>query len=214
MPRLLALCLALLLLAAAAGAQAKRQSAKPARKAAHATRLHAGAQAKRHGVKPKRKAVRPVRLLAPAVADSFRTIILTTCPENEEEAWAAAMREEMARWVSVRYRRAGLSMKGVDCSGFIKTIFRSTLSVDLPHSAASQALLGTPVETEELQFGDLLFFRAKKRISHVGIYLGDGYFVHSSRTFGVRVDSLFGSAYYLKRYARARRLVSPGSAAE
>ena len=117
------------------------------------------------------------------------------------------MREELASWLNVRYRRAGISMKGVDCSGFIKTIFRSAHSLELPHSAALQSSMGTPVGREELRFGDLLFFRARKRISHVGIYIGGGHFVHSSRTFGVRVDSFGGSSYYGRRFARARRML-------
>jgi lipoprotein Spr len=153
--------------------------------------------------------VRPAKTLAPAVVDSFRTIILTTCPPaGEEPEWKGSMREEMAQWLSVRYKRAGITMSGVDCSGFIKTLFRSALSLDLPHSAATQAQMGAPVDTDELTFGDLLFFKAKKRISHVGIYIGNGYFIHSSRTYGVRIDSLFGSPYYTKRYARARRLLA------
>jgi hypothetical protein len=149
-----------------------------------------------------------VRILSPALVDSFRTIILTSCTGEDPEPLEISMREEMTRWLSVRYRRAGISMNGVDCSGFIKTLFGSTLFIDLPHSAAQQSLLGMPVDREELRFGDLIFFRAKKRISHVGIYLGEGYFVHSSRTFGVRVDPLFASRYYTKRFVRARRVAS------
>jgi lipoprotein Spr len=164
----------------------------------------------RAAVTPKKRKVRtasPARTLAPAVVDSFRTIILTTCPpEGDEPMWKGSMREEMARWLAVRYKRAGITMSGVDCSGFIKTLFWSALSLDLPHSAATQARMGAPVDTGELTFGDLLFFKAKKRISHVGVYIGNGYFIHSSRTYGVRIDSLFGSPYYTKRYARARRL--------
>ena len=149
-----------------------------------------------------------IKILAPAVVDSFRTIILTSCTDEDPEPLEVSMREEMTRWLSVRYRRAGISMTGVDCSGFIKTLFRSTLSVDLPRTAAQQSLMGLPVNREELRFGDLIFFRTKKRISHVGIYLGEGYFVHSSRTFGVRVDPLFASKYYRQRFARARRVAS------
>lgn len=161
----------------------------------------------------KKSAVQASRLLPPAVVDSFRTIILTSCREAPEP-WEVTMREEMTRWLSVRYRRAGISMNGVDCSGFISTIFRSTMSMDLPHSAAQQASMGVPVDTGSLRFGDLIFFRAKKRINHVGIYIGDGFFVHSSRTFGVRVDPLFKSRYYARRFASARRMLSVADSGE
>ena len=154
------------------------------------------------------------KTLSPALVDSFRTIILTSCTDEAPEPMEISMREEIVRWLNVRYRKAGISMQGVDCSGFIKTLYGNMLSIDLPHSAAQQSLMGLPIDREELRFGDLLFFRAKKRISHAGIYLGEGYFVHSSRTFGVRVDRLFASRYYRQRFARARRIASFADAGE
>lgn len=84
-------------------------------------------------------------------------------------------------------------MGGIDCSGFVKQLF-GKIGIDLPRTAAQQALVGQPINRlEDLQKGDRLYFWEKKRnkIGHTGIYLGNGYFVHSSSSRkGVATDSL------------------------
>lgn len=105
-----------------------------------------------------------------------------------------------------RYRRGGTSRGGFDCSGFTRYIFAKH-GVSLPHSSAAQATKGTPVSRDSLRSGDLVFFQTYRRgISHVGIYIGSGQFVHAA-TYGrgVRVDSL-NSGYYSSRYRCARRV--------
>lgn len=105
-----------------------------------------------------------------------------------------------------RYARGGTSRGGFDCSGFTRYVF-ARYGVSLPHSSAAQARLGTPVSRGELAAGDLVFFQTyRSGISHVGIYIGDGKFVHAAtRGRGVRVDSL-GDSYYAPRYRGARRV--------
>ncbi len=88
--------------------------------------------------------------------------------------------------LGVRYKWAGTGPeRGVDCSGLVRYVF-SKMGIDLPHSAAQLARLGEPVErdTSEMRPGDLLVFSkpASKRISHVGVYVGDGVMVHASST--------------------------------
>ncbi|MCE5313417.1 MAG: NlpC/P60 family protein [Armatimonadota bacterium] len=105
-----------------------------------------------------------------------------------------------------RYRRGGTGRGGFDCSGFTRYVF-AKYGVSLPHSSAAQARLGTAVSRSSLKSGDLVFFQTYRRgISHVGIYVGDGRFVHAA-TYGrgVRVDSL-NSGYYSSRYRCARRV--------
>ncbi|MER3401934.1 MAG: hypothetical protein C4337_01185 [Armatimonadota bacterium] len=104
------------------------------------------------------------------------------------------------------YRRGGSSARGFDCSGFTSYIYRHA-GVNLPHQSASQAQVGQPVPRDQLQPGDLVFFRTQGRwVSHVGIYIGNGKFIHASSARGrVRIDSL-NSGYYNKRYAGARRV--------
>jgi cell wall-associated NlpC family hydrolase len=85
--------------------------------------------------------------------------------------------------LGVRYKWAGLNpAKGLDCSGIVKYVF-AKLGVELPHRAAELAKMGDPIskDTAAMQPGDLLVFgKAGKRISHVGIYVGDGKMIHAS----------------------------------
>lgn len=86
--------------------------------------------------------------------------------------------------LGTRYKWAGITPeKGLDCSGFVKYVF-AKLGIELPHHAADLAKLGGSVtkDTAEMQPGDLLVFGKGKRISHVGIYVGDGYMIHASST--------------------------------
>lgn len=104
------------------------------------------------------------------------------------------------------YVRGGTSRSGFDCSGFTRYVY-AKYGVSLPHSSAAQAGKGTSVDKSDLKPGDLVFFQTYNRgISHVGIYIGNGSFVHAaSRGRGVRVDSL-SSSYYSARYRGARRI--------
>jgi peptidoglycan endopeptidase LytE len=111
-----------------------------------------------------------------------------------------------SRYLGRAYRYGGSSARGFDCSGFALYVYRS-VGIHLPHSARAQAKRGKPVARHQLQPGDLVFFRTRGRhISHVGIYIGDGKFIHASSARGrVRIDSL-EKGYYKQRYAGARRL--------
>ncbi|MEO7917564.1 MAG: C40 family peptidase [Dokdonella sp.] len=109
---------------------------------------------------------------------------------------------------NVRYRRGGRSPKaGFDCSGFVSYVFLHSLGLKLPATSASQFLSGIKVRRDDMRSGDLVFFRTsgKKRISHVGIYLDDGRFIHApSSGKVVRIDSL-DETYWAKRFAGAKR---------
>jgi len=108
----------------------------------------------------------------------------------------------------VRYVRGGHSpATGFDCSGFVRYVFAHAVGLNLPANSARQFLAGVKVKRGDMQPGDLVFFhtRGKKRISHVGIYLDNGRFIHSpSAGKSVEVSSL-DEAYWAKRFAGARR---------
>ncbi|MED4583424.1 C40 family peptidase [Brevibacillus choshinensis] len=107
------------------------------------------------------------------------------------------------------YKSSGTSKKGFDCSGFTRYVF-DALGVDLPHNSAAQYQLGTPVAKDDLQPGDLVFFKTNGRsISHVGIYIGNGTFVHSETGRGVVNTKLSDPYYWSKRYAGAKRVSVP-----
>jgi peptidoglycan DL-endopeptidase LytE len=103
------------------------------------------------------------------------------------------------------YRLGGSSVKGLDCSGFVKKIYQF-FNIDLPRTAFEQSHLGLRVARNELIEGDLLFFDTRRKLGHVGIYIGNNEFVHaSSRKRGVRIDNL-NTPYFDKRFVKAVRL--------
>lgn len=104
------------------------------------------------------------------------------------------------------YHYGGTGRRGFDCSGFTRYVY-ARKGILLPHSAEEQFHVGRKVPAGELKQGDLVFFHTTRRgISHVGIYVGNGRFVHASSAGGsVRVDSLT-SGYYRERFRGARRV--------
>ena len=114
--------------------------------------------------------------------------------------------------VGTPYRRAGADpATGFDCSGFVLHVYRSALGLSLPRTTTAQADSGRPVRRiANLATGDLVFFDTGGRgISHVGLYVGEGRFVHAPNHGGrVRLDEL-ADRYWQQRYRGARRVISP-----
>ncbi len=112
-------------------------------------------------------------------------------------------------YLGTPYRFGGHSRYGMDCSGFVKTIFYESFSIDLPHNAYQIYQACQNLSTTELNLGDLVFFRNSHtgNINHVGIYLIDDYFVHSSLSYGVIISNL-KEDYYQSRYAGAGRMIN------
>ena len=109
----------------------------------------------------------------------------------------------------ISYAYGGTTEKGFDCSGFTMYVF-AQFGVDLPHQSKAQAQRGIKVAKDDLRTGDLVFFNTGgDGISHVGIYLGNGQFIHSAskNKKGVTVSSL-NDSYYDDRYVTARRIFS------
>ena len=83
--------------------------------------------------------------------------------------------------LGVKYRLGGESRRAFDCSGLVQYVMR-TLDYSLPRTAREQAKIGTPIPTDtaQLRAGDLLLFGKKGKVTHIGIYVGNGQFVHAS----------------------------------
>lgn len=110
-------------------------------------------------------------------------------------------------WKGVPYRYGGLSPRGVDCSGFVYLTFLSRLGMQVPRTTTELLKSGEKVKRDEIQVGDLVFFRTGPDNRHVGIYMGNGDFLHASTSQGVMTSSL-SNPYWRHRYWQARRLVS------
>jgi len=110
------------------------------------------------------------------------------------------------KYRGVPYRYAGMTSRGMDCSGLVSRVLQ-THGIKAPHNAAALYGLGVAVARKDLRSGDLVFFHTTRRgISHVGLYMGDGKFVHASSSGGrVQVDRM-DQGYYHQRFVGARRL--------
>lgn len=109
------------------------------------------------------------------------------------------------QYMGVPYVYGGSTPSGFDCSGFVQYVY-AQMGISLPRTADIQYEAGTPISKEELQPGDLVFFAGDYvNISHVGIYLQDGNFIHASTTQGIAIDSLYRD-YRVEHYAGACRV--------
>ena len=118
----------------------------------------------------------------------------------------AALAKQALRYRGVPYRWAGMTSRGMDCSGLVARVLMER-GIRAPHNSAALYKLGKKVAFKQLQAGDLLFFNTSGRgISHVGIYLGDNKFVHASSVNGSVVVTSIYEPYYKRRLVGARRL--------
>ena len=114
-------------------------------------------------------------------------------------------------FLGVPYRRGGNTVEsGFDCSGFVKAMYEQTVGLVLPRKAEQQAATTEKIYRTELRPGDLVFFNTMRRaFSHVGIYVGEGKFIHSPKPGSeVRVDDMAGT-YWSRRFDGARRVPTP-----
>lgn len=111
-------------------------------------------------------------------------------------------------FLGVPYRRGGNTAEtGFDCSGFVRAMYHQTVGLILPRRAEQQAAATETIDRSELKPGDLVFFNTMRRtFSHVGIYIGEGKFIHSPKPGAeVRVESM-SIAYWARRFDGARRV--------
>lgn len=117
-------------------------------------------------------------------------------------------------FLGVPYKRGGNTAEtGFDCSGFVRAMYEKTIGLVLPRRANEQAAATQAIEKKDLRPGDLVFFNTMKRaFSHVGIYVGEGKFIHSPKPGAqVRVEDM-GQNYWHRRFDGARRVLSQSSA--
>ena len=130
-------------------------------------------------------------------------------PAPETVKAVDVVREAM-RYLGVRYVWGGESARGMDCSGFIYLVFQAKLPGLERMRSFDYYRMSSPIDTASLVPGDLVFFSTYKRgPSHLGIYIGDGKFIHASSGYGVVTITPLDDPYYAARFVGARRLVRP-----
>ena len=147
-----------------------------------------------------------VKQIAKATAKSHKKGLTYQLSDNEQEA----LLKYAKYFQGGKYKWGGTTPEGFDCSGYVQYLFKKH-GINLPRTALSQSKIGTPVLPDQLQKGDLVFFLTDKKrglpVTHVGIYLGNGEFIHAaSRKKGIIISPLdYGR--YSKCYVGARRVL-------
>ena len=151
------------------------------------------------------------RLLNPAAAFELPAEAIGT-PAGEDGKVKSVLQKALAL-LGTPYRWGGTDpSKGLDCSGLVGYVFRSALGIELPRVSRDMAKNGELVtDRAKLMAGDLVFFGLKGRVNHVGIYLGDGQFVHAPRTGKDVTVSSLDKGYWSGRFLQARRLGVDGT---
>jgi lipoprotein Spr len=110
-------------------------------------------------------------------------------------------------WIGVNYCYGGKSKSGVDCSGFANLLYEQVYGIKLLRVSTEIYRSSSKVKRKDLAQGDLVFFKTngKSRVNHVGVYLWDGYFVHSSTKYGVIISTL-NEGYYQKTFVSGGRV--------
>ena len=108
-------------------------------------------------------------------------------------------------WKNVKYKLGGNSKKGIDCSAFTQRIFKEKFDLKIPRTTRTQVKVGKEIKKSELQMGDLVFFKTGRTDRHVGIYMGDGRFMHASIK-GVKFTKL-NKPFYKRKYWTSRRII-------
>ena len=125
------------------------------------------------------------------------------------QAFASELALSALGLLGVPYKWGGNSaLTGLDCSGFVKAVYAEA-GIHLPRISAEQARAAQPIDIDALEPGDLVFFNTlRRRFSHVGIYIGEGRFIHSPREGAViRIENM-NVSYWHNRFNGARRVMA------
>jgi len=116
--------------------------------------------------------------------------------------------EHAKSFLGVPYRYGGTTQSGMDCSGLIVRVYKDIYGIDLPHNTSLLYKKGLRLSLRSLEIGDLVFYGEHFRAipSHVGIYIGNNQFIHSTKSKGVIISDL-RNGYFKMRFAGARRVV-------
>jgi cell wall-associated NlpC family hydrolase len=115
------------------------------------------------------------------------------------------LNQAYAEWAGAPHKDGGLSKNGIDCSGFVYLVFKNTLQTQLPRTTKSLATTGKAIAQQQLKPGDLVLFKIRSKVNHVGIYTGNDQFIHASKSKGVWRSQL-SLQYWQDHYWQSRRV--------
>lgn len=112
---------------------------------------------------------------------------------------------EIEKWWGTRYRYGGATEQGIDCSAYTSTLIHQVYDLVIARTSHDQYDECIKLDKEDIQQGDLVFFKTRRGISHVGLYLGNGYFTHASTSIGVTISNL-SETYWSHKYIGCGRI--------
>ncbi len=124
---------------------------------------------------------------------------------SAEEVKNVRMIEFIDDWYGTPYRLGGTTKRGIDCSAFSRFLFSFVYGINLPRTAREQYRNTNRISRTELKEGDLIFFNTRGGVSHVGVYLQNNKFVHSSSSGGVAINDMY-EQYWVRRFIAVGRI--------
>lgn len=158
----------------------------------------------RESESPAQAADRGVKAVNPVVRAPNKPLRGKQDKLNERQV-EKALRAHLRRWRGTPYRYGGSDRSGIDCSGYVNRVYKDVFGKALPRTTALLAKQGSGVRGSTFIAGDLLLFKTGPRQSHVGVYIGDGEFMHASTSRGV-IASKINNRYWARAFRGARRL--------
>ena len=156
-----------------------------------------------------------IKLLRITVLTMAAAFVIFFAPVNENEASASTpysiedLNKISSKYIGVRYSYGGTTASGFDCSGYVRHVFKELGITSLDRTSAGMYGQGTAVKKSYFQAVDLVFFNTSgKRVSHVGIYIGSGKFIHASTSKGVIKTSINDKYYWGNKFVGAKRVAS------
>jgi lipoprotein Spr/probable lipoprotein NlpC len=127
--------------------------------------------------------------------------IASSAPTTQEK-----LEVQYQRYQGIPYRYGGTDSNGFDCSGFINKVYENALNYDLPRTTDGISQEGKKISKNNLKPGDLVFFKPSRKYMHVGIYMGNNTFIHSSTSKGV-IKSKLDNVFWKDKYRFSRRIL-------
>lgn len=128
-------------------------------------------------------------------------------PSHDYETLYTELLSQYKEWKGIRYKYGGNSKKGIDCSAFVQTTFKNRLNLNIPRTTKLQSQIGEDISMEDIELGDLVFFKTGFRTRHVGIYIGEGKFLHASTKKGVTISRI-DNPYYVDHFWKIVRVLN------
>ena len=156
----------------------------------------------------KQKINEPVKNVPIITPEEYKKMIEEqNAPKNSTpEEMNQTLMEFYNEWRPVKYKFGGNSKKGIDCSAFTQRIYKEKFNINIPRTTRTQVKVGKEIKRSELETGDLVFFKTGINDRHVGVYMGNGDFMHASIK-GVKFTKL-DKPYYKRKYWTSRRILN------